>query len=77
MLHVCSSLHSGHPLTSTNSNYYTGLKLRSKMHFYGRVAAEEVLATFLSALLRPRSGRRGFSDLSKRTFTAAARPKWL
>jgi hypothetical protein len=32
-------------VTSTNSNYYTGLKLRSKMHFYGRVAAEEVLAT--------------------------------
>ena len=37
----------------------TGLKLRSKMHFYGRVAAEEVLATFLSALLRPGPRRRG------------------
>jgi hypothetical protein len=29
------------------------------MHFYGRVAAEEVLATFLSALLRPGPRRRG------------------
>ena len=42
------------------------------MHIYGRVAAEEVLATFLSALLRPRSGRSGFSKLSKRTFTRQA-----
>ena len=47
--------------TSTCSNFYTGLKLESKTHFYGRAAAEEVLAGFLSALLRPTSGRRGFS----------------
>ena len=39
--------------TSTCSNFYTGLKLESKTHFYGRAAAEEVLAGFLSALLRP------------------------
>ena len=31
------------------------------------------LATFLSALLRPRSGRANYSDLSKRTFTDPSR----
>jgi hypothetical protein len=38
--------------TSTNLNYYTGLKLGSNSHFYGRAAAEEVLAGFQSAILR-------------------------
>ena len=57
--------------TSTCSNFYTGLKLESKTHFYGRAAAEEVLAGFLSALLRPRSGRgRGFAG--KTNFFLAA-----
>ena len=37
--------------TSTNLNY-TGLKLGSNSHFYGRAATEKVLAGFLSALLR-------------------------
>ena len=46
--------------TSTVPNFYTGLKLSSKSHFYGRVAPEEVLAVFLSELLRARSARRGF-----------------
>ena len=32
----------------------------SKTHFYGRAAAEAVLVTVLSALLRARSARRGF-----------------
>ena len=41
----------------------------------GRAAAEEVLASFLSALLRARSARRDFSEFSKRTFTGAQRPK--
>ena len=43
--------------TSTNLNYYTGLKLESKSHFYGRAAAEEVLASFYRALLRARSAK--------------------
>ena len=42
-----------------NFNFDTGLKLSSKKHFYGRAAAVE----------KPLSGRRGFSKLSKRTFT--------
>ena len=50
--------------TSTNLNYYTGQKLESKSHFYGRAAAEEVLASFYRALLRARSARRGFSTAS-------------
>ena len=37
----------------------TGLNLSSKKHFYGHAAAVE----------KPLSGRRGFSKLSKRTFT--------
>ena len=41
--------------TSTGSHFYTGLKLGSKTHFYGRAAAEDVLAGFLSALLRRHS----------------------
>jgi hypothetical protein len=41
------------PTTSANLKYYTGLKLGSNSHFDGRAAAEEVLADFLSALLRP------------------------
>ena len=40
--------------TSTKFKYYKGLKLKSKSHFYGRAAADEVLANRLSALLRPR-----------------------
>ena len=56
-------------------NFYTGLKLSSKSHFYGRVAPEEVLAVFLSELLRARSARRGFCGFSKRTSTGAERPK--
>ena len=36
--------------TSTNSNVYTDLKLRSKSHVFGRVAAVEVFARFLNAL---------------------------
>ena len=47
--------------TSTRSNFYTGQKLGSKSHFYGRAAAEEVLASSLSALLRAGRARRGFS----------------
>ena len=46
--------------TSANLKHYTGLKLASKSHFSGRAAADEVLAGFLSALLRPRSGRSEF-----------------
>jgi hypothetical protein len=53
-------------ITSTNFKYYRGLKLKSKSHFYGRAAAVEVLANCLSALLRPRSGRRRFCHF--RTF---------
>ena len=30
--------------TSTSLNFYTGLKFMSKTHFYGRVAAEGILA---------------------------------
>ena len=30
--------------TSTSFNFYTGLKFMSKTHFYGRVAAEGILA---------------------------------
>ena len=61
------------PDTSTN--------LMSKMHVYGRVAAEEVLATFLSsaaftAAQRPKT-RRGFRKLSKRTFTRQAHTRTL
>ena len=41
-------------LTSTNLKHFTGLKLESKSHFYGRAAAEEVLASFYRALLRAR-----------------------
>ena len=33
--------------TSTNSNFYTALIEKSKKHFYGRAAAEEVLATYV------------------------------
>ena len=40
--------------TSTNLKHYTGQKLKSKTHFYGRAAAEEVLAGCLSALLQRR-----------------------
>ena len=49
--------------TSTRSNIYKALKLMSKTHFYGRAAPEEVLATYLSGLLRARSARRGFSEV--------------
>ena len=59
-----------HRTTSTVSNFYTGLKLGSKTHFYGRAAAEEVLASFLCALLRPRSGRRGFSGRNEHNLAA-------
>ena len=63
--------------TSTLSNFYTGLKLGSKTHFYGRAAAEEVLASFLSALLRPRSGRGGFSGRSPTERAGCALPPHL
>ena len=47
--------------TSTPLNFYKSLKWSSKSHFYGRAAAEANFSEFLSALLRPHSGRRGFS----------------
>ena len=56
-----ASLENSKPHTSTRSNFYTGQKLGSKSHFYGRAAAEEVLASSLSALLRAGRARRGFS----------------
>ena len=31
-------------LTSTTFKYYTALKLKSKSHFYGRAAAEEIFS---------------------------------
>ena len=37
--------------TSTAFNFYTGLKLGSKKHFYGLAAAEENFSYDLSALL--------------------------
>ena len=47
-------------LTSTVSNFYTGLKLGSKTHFYGRVVPEGVLA---------------IRHMKMEPFTAAERPK--
>ena len=32
------------PTTSTTFKYYTALKLKSKSHFYGRAAAEEIFS---------------------------------
>ena len=46
-------------LTSTVSNFYTGQKFTSKIQFYGRVAAEGILALHMKIVL----------------FTAAERPK--
>ena len=42
--------------TSTVFNFYTGLKFMSKTHFYGRIAAEGILA--ITYENRPFYGRR-------------------
>ena len=42
--------------TSTSLNFYTGLKFMSKTHFYGRIAAEGILAIIYEN--RPFYGRR-------------------
>ena len=33
--------------TSTTTNFYTGLKQKSKIHFYGRAAAEAIFSDSL------------------------------
>ena len=53
---------------------HTGLKLGSNSHFYGRAAAEEVLADFLGALLRPeRAGHANAAGMANGT--PAQRPR--
>jgi hypothetical protein len=58
--------------TSTGFNFYKGLKLKSKTHFYGRAAAEEVLANSPSALLNGRVAAEKFC-LFRTFFSSYAR----
>ena len=57
------------PDTSTEPNFYTGLKFGSKKHFYGRVAPEGILALHMEIDLFTAAERPERILVSKCTFT--------
>ena len=63
---------------STPDNFYTAQKWESNSHFYGRAAAEDILAWFLCELLRPLErpkrflGRRLWALLQRRSYRRLA-----
>ena len=60
-------------ITSTVSNFYTGLKFESEKHFYGRVAPEGILALHMEIDLFTAAERPKRILVSKCTFTGRLR----